>query len=178
MLLLLMLLLLLLLFLLLSLLFYVLLRAWVPANRSTTGATKNWNRRNLVSFQSNETKLGSAFIKMERTIRFGCCIVSIYPASVLKKSVCVWKSAWSSMIWIVLHSLFLFLYSFNMNTDWTRITTVISATTPRNSVLLHCILMPYCRIFHCQNGIFELFFNMRQYITNPSTNSTYDRALK
>ena len=52
------------------------------------------------------------------------------------------KSAWSSMIWIVLHSNFLFLYSLYRSADWIGMFTVTSATIPRNSLLLYCIFMP------------------------------------
>ena len=38
----------------------------------------------FVSFQSIQPKLGKMFIRIEHTIRFGCCIISFYPAIVLK----------------------------------------------------------------------------------------------
>ena len=49
------------------------------------------NRRNLVNFQCIQLILGSMFIRIERTVRFGRCIVPFYQATVLKKSVCVCK---------------------------------------------------------------------------------------
>ena len=49
------------------------------------------NGQNLVNFQSIKLKLGSVFISIERTIRFDHCIVPLFPATVLKKSVYVWK---------------------------------------------------------------------------------------
>ena len=150
----------------------------VPRLYDDNRATQNWNRQKLVNFWPIAPKLGSLFIRISHIIWYDCSNVHIYQATVLKGAFVFANSAWSSMIWIVLCINFLFLYSLNVNTDWTHITTVISATTPRNSVLLCCIFMPYCRIFHYQYGIFELFFNMRQNITNYSTNSTYNWALK
>ena len=67
------------------------------------------------------------------------------------------NSAWSSMIWIVLHSNFLFLYSLYCRADWIGMFTVMSATVPRNGVLLYWIFVPYCIIPHRQNHLWVVF---------------------
>ena len=63
----------------------------------------------------------------------------------------------SNTIWIVLYSNFLLLSSTILNTDWTRISTITSATIPYNRVSFHCIFMPYCRIPHWQRCFFEFY---------------------
>ena len=86
------------------------------------------------------------------------------------------NSAWSNMIWILLYSNFLLLNTTVLNADWNGMLTITSATIPRNSVLLYCIFMLYCRIPHCQNDIWVFYESRRQNITISSTHSTYVRS--
>jgi len=60
------------------------------------------------------------------------------------------NSAWSSMVWSLKCIILLALCSLYRSADWIDMLTIPRATIPRNSVLLYCIFMPYCRIPHCQ----------------------------
>ena len=75
------------------------------------------------------------------------------------------------MIWIVLHSNFLTLYPLNGNTDWTSITTIMSAIQSPETAFFY-IVYSCCIVEFPIVKMVQLFFNNhRQNITNSSTNS-------
>ena len=88
--------------------------------------------------------------------------------------------AWSNIDGILLYSDFLLLNATVLSADWIGKLTITSAMISCNSNFFYCIFMPYDRIrFTIVKTVFEFFFlNQRQNITNSTTNSAYDRALK
>ena len=77
----------------------------------------------------------------------------------LKRAFVFESSPWSNTIWSLQCIILLALWSLYCSADWIGMLTITSATIPCNSVLLYCIFMLYCKILHCQNGIW-VFFNL------------------
>ena len=63
--------------------------------------------------------------------------VWIHPSAIFKKTVSVWKSAWSNMVWISLYINFLFLNKTISNADWIDITTVITIRATTGCNMMH-----------------------------------------